>query len=192
MTDMFVGAVVAGVMPTAPKGWLLCNGQAVSREEYSKLFEIIGTTYGNGDGNTTFNIPNYSKKFLEMDSTQELGTDISAGLPTIDIAGETSEDGSHAHTRGSMNIKGSFTNESNATASGAFTKTSNSRLSGRSGNDNYNDTFNFDASRNWTGSTSSSGTHKHTVSITSSSTIYGASETVQPAAIIINYFIKCQ
>ena len=41
----------------APKGWLVCAGQEVSRTTYSKLFEVIGQTYGAGDGNTTFNLP---------------------------------------------------------------------------------------------------------------------------------------
>ncbi|MEI3508251.1 MAG: phage tail protein [Bacilli bacterium] len=43
---------------TAPDGYLLCNGQAVSRTTYANLYKIIGTTYGAGDGSTTFNIPN--------------------------------------------------------------------------------------------------------------------------------------
>lgn len=43
---------------TAPTGWLLCQGQAVSRTTYAALFAIIGTTYGSGDGSTTFNLPN--------------------------------------------------------------------------------------------------------------------------------------
>lgn len=42
---------------TAPAGWLLCNGAAVSRLTYSTLFTTIGTTYGVGDGSTTFNVP---------------------------------------------------------------------------------------------------------------------------------------
>jgi microcystin-dependent protein len=43
--------------PTAPAGFLLCDGSAVSRSTYSTLYGIIGTTYGVGDGSTTFNIP---------------------------------------------------------------------------------------------------------------------------------------
>jgi microcystin-dependent protein len=43
---------------TAPSGWLLCQGQAVSRTKYKNLFSIIGATYGAGDGTTTFNVPN--------------------------------------------------------------------------------------------------------------------------------------
>lgn len=41
----------------APTGWLLCNGAAVSRTGFAQLFAVIGTTYGVGDGSTTFNVP---------------------------------------------------------------------------------------------------------------------------------------
>lgn len=42
-----------------PKGWLLCNGDDISRNSYKKLFEVIGTTYGSGDGVSTFTLPTY-------------------------------------------------------------------------------------------------------------------------------------
>ena len=42
---------------TAPSGWLLCDGTAVSRETYADLFAVIGTAFGSGDGSTTFNVP---------------------------------------------------------------------------------------------------------------------------------------
>jgi microcystin-dependent protein len=42
---------------TAPAGWLLCSGQAVSRTSFVDLFNVIGTTFGAGDGSTTFNVP---------------------------------------------------------------------------------------------------------------------------------------
>jgi microcystin-dependent protein len=48
--NMFAGS-------TAPLGWLICDGSAVSRSTYSDLFSVIGTTYGEGDGSTTFNLP---------------------------------------------------------------------------------------------------------------------------------------
>jgi microcystin-dependent protein len=56
------GAVPVGVVnpfagATAPSGWLLCYGQAVSRTQYPVLFTTLSTTYGVGDGSTTFNIP---------------------------------------------------------------------------------------------------------------------------------------
>jgi len=52
-----------------PSRFLLCNGQAVSRTTYSVLFVLIGTTYGSGDGSTTFNIPDYRACFLRMYSS---------------------------------------------------------------------------------------------------------------------------
>lgn len=49
---------------TAPAGYLLCNGQAVSRTTYAALFTAIGTAWGAGDGSTTFNVPNLQGAFL--------------------------------------------------------------------------------------------------------------------------------
>lgn len=53
-----VGKVDIYAGSTAPTGWLLCQGQAISRTTYADLFAVIGTTYGEGDGSTTFNVPN--------------------------------------------------------------------------------------------------------------------------------------
>ena len=47
---------------SAPTGYLLCQGSAVSRATYAALFAIIGTTFGVGDGTTTFNLPNYTNR----------------------------------------------------------------------------------------------------------------------------------
>jgi microcystin-dependent protein len=52
-----VGMVVPYAGNSAPSGWLLCSNVAVSRTTYSALFAVIGTTYGSGDGITTFNLP---------------------------------------------------------------------------------------------------------------------------------------
>jgi len=52
-----IGSVITYAGTTAPTGWLICAGQAVSRATYSNLFSIISTTYGVGDGVTTFNVP---------------------------------------------------------------------------------------------------------------------------------------
>ena len=50
-------------MSTAPTGWLKANGAAISRSTYADLFAAIGTTYGSGDGSTTFNIPDLRGEF---------------------------------------------------------------------------------------------------------------------------------
>lgn len=53
-----VGSVINYPSSTPPSGFLLCNGQAVSRGTYASLFALVGTTFGSGDGSTTFNLPN--------------------------------------------------------------------------------------------------------------------------------------
>lgn len=52
-----VGAMLAYGGSTAPTGWLICDGAAISRSSYSALFAILGTVYGVGDGSITFNLP---------------------------------------------------------------------------------------------------------------------------------------
>ena len=58
-----VGSIVAWGGTTAPSGWLICDGTAVSRTTYADLFAAIGTTYGVGDGSSTFNVPNLKDRF---------------------------------------------------------------------------------------------------------------------------------
>ena len=69
----------------APEGFLVCNGGEISRTTYSALFAVIGTTYGSGDGSTTFNLPNLTDRFLQ--GSTSVGTVKNAGLPNI--TGET-------------------------------------------------------------------------------------------------------
>lgn len=69
---------------TIPDGWLLCNGAAVSRTTYAKLFAAIGTRYGSGNGSTTFNLPNFNgRHVLGTTNAGNLGSYVSAGLPDI-------------------------------------------------------------------------------------------------------------
>lgn len=66
-----LGGIVQFSGTTAPNGWLICDGSEVSRETYSDLFAIIGTTYGAGDESTTFNLPNLKGRVpVGYDSTQ--------------------------------------------------------------------------------------------------------------------------
>ena len=51
------GSITAFAGSTEPVGWLFCYGQQISRASYAALFAVIGTTYGVGDGSTTFNLP---------------------------------------------------------------------------------------------------------------------------------------
>lgn len=78
-----VGSVFPFAGITAPEGFLLCNGQEVSRITYAKLYEVIGDIYGAGDGSTTFNLPNIIKKVIEG-TQDEVGQYREAGLPNIE------------------------------------------------------------------------------------------------------------
>ena len=53
-----IGATVEWWSEEIPDNWLICNGQAISRTDYSELFDVLGTKHGSGDGSTTFNLPN--------------------------------------------------------------------------------------------------------------------------------------
>lgn len=74
------GAVLPFARTTAPTGWLKCNGQLVSRATYPGLFSAIGTTFGAGDGSTTFAMPDLRGEFVRglddgrgVDSGRTLG-----------------------------------------------------------------------------------------------------------------------
>ena len=55
-----IGQILCYGGNTIPTRWLLCNGSAINRVTYAKLYSVIGTTYGSGNGSTTFNLPNLS------------------------------------------------------------------------------------------------------------------------------------
>lgn len=79
----------------APQGYLLCDGSAVSRTDYADLFTVIGTTYGAGDGSTTFNVPNLSGRVvIGVSSTHALAS--TGGAETVTL--QTANLPSHTHT----------------------------------------------------------------------------------------------
>ncbi len=58
MVSAEIGDIKMSVREDNYEGWLVCDGRAISRETYSALFALIGTTFGSGNGLTTFNLPN--------------------------------------------------------------------------------------------------------------------------------------
>lgn len=86
-TANITGSITMYAGATAPDGWLICDGSAISRTDYADLFSVIGTTYGTGDGSTTFNIPNLKGRV-------PVGLDTSD--TSFDTLGETG--GEKAHT----------------------------------------------------------------------------------------------
>lgn len=126
-----------------------------------------------------FKLPRTQYSFTGIRDT--VGGDVQAGLPSL----SSNSTGSHTHTRGTMNITGTLSppweSAIGRPASGAFysdTSGSNSEVPNSPGSGGA--TWYFDASRNWTGATSSNGAHSHT--ITDSAGVLGKSDTVQPPA----------
>lgn len=78
------GTIVMTGRATAPLGWLLCNGAAVSRTTYADLFAAVGTTYGAGDGSTTFNVPDLRQRFPLGRSAGGTGAALGATGGSID------------------------------------------------------------------------------------------------------------
>lgn len=79
--DKPTGTIITTALTAAPKGYLECDGSAVSRTTHARLFGELGVIYGNGDGSTTFNLPDYRGRFLRgFDNTA--GTDPDAASRT--------------------------------------------------------------------------------------------------------------
>lgn len=62
--DPPVGSIVAYTVNTSPTGWLVCDGSSVKKETYSKLYEVLGNTFGENEEEETFNLPDYRGAFL--------------------------------------------------------------------------------------------------------------------------------
>lgn len=171
---------------TAPEGWLLCYGQAVSRTTYADLYAVIGTAWGAGDGTTTFNLPDYRGRVgagkddmggtsanrltgisgsLDGDTLGATGgaethTLTTAQIPAHTHTGTTASSGNHSHTISYADRGDGFGGSpSMSTVAGAETKT-----------------------------TSTAGAHTHTFTTDSAGT-GGAHPNVQPT-IIVTKIIK--
>jgi len=103
LTSAFpVGAVIDYAGLLAPSGWLLCGGQAVSRTTYADLFSAIGTTYGSGDGTSTFNLPDLRGRVVA--GRDDMATPSAARLSNISstVVGASGGSQSHALTTGEL------------------------------------------------------------------------------------------
>lgn len=112
---------------TAPEGFLFADGSAISRTEYSELFEIIGTLYGAGDGSTTFNLPDKRKRMsvmLESEDTAfntlgKTGGSVNHILTKAELPDYTLYSQAHAHSGVVTSVSASKANtwDTNKTAS---------------------------------------------------------------------------
>lgn len=126
VTTVPIGGMVWHFGQAIPSGFLLMNGQAVSRTLYAALFGVLGTKYGTGDGSTTFNLPNLMSRFVRGGTTSQLGTTASDSIrshghgvtqsahthglsdPGHSHSASTSSAGGHTHT---INQNGKHTHE---------------------------------------------------------------------------------
>jgi microcystin-dependent protein len=115
-TTAFVTAASASTVPagflsmwptaTAPSGYLLCNGAAVSRTTYAGLFAVIGTTFGAGDTTTTFNLPDYRDRMPIGAGTTYVAASTGGSKDAIVVShthAATVTDPGHFHTMGGVN-----------------------------------------------------------------------------------------
>jgi len=105
------GTLLTFAGSTAPDGWLLCDGSAVSRTTYARLFAAISTTYGNGDGALTFNIPDLRGVYPRGAGTN--GTANYGG-----VTGHTPAAGALATKGGQKTAKNGLANSGSNTVSG--------------------------------------------------------------------------
>ena len=113
------GSVIPFAGETPPEGFLLCNGQEVSRVTYARLFNVIKEKFGAGDGKTTFQVPNLVEKFIEG-TESSVGQTLDAGLPNIS-AGFTA----YTYQNGSPSgkIKSTITNSNQVQSGGGGDRT---------------------------------------------------------------------
>lgn len=97
------GVINMWATATAPTGWLLCDGSAISRTTYAGLFAVLGTTYGAGNGSTTFNIPDLRTRVpVGKDATGTFATlGATGGAETVTLT--SAEMPSHTHVQYSHN-----------------------------------------------------------------------------------------
>ena len=104
------GSLLMWPTTSAPTGYLLCNGTAVSRTTYAALFAVVGTTFGAGDGSTTFNLPNYADRMPIGAGTIAASIGATGGSASTTLS--TSNLPSHTH---------SFSGSGSGTTNGATT-----------------------------------------------------------------------
>lgn len=165
----------------APSGYLLCQGQAVSRTTYADLFKIIGSTYGSGDGSTTFNVPNLKGRIpvglddndVDFNGLGKIGGEKAHKLtldeiPAHNHSASTSigNAGAHTHSASSSN-NGAHTHTISGTANSAGSHYHETASTGyKVGAKNWQPTGNTGAVTNWGYdiNTASAGAHTHSLS----------------------------
>lgn len=159
--DFYTGTIWAGLLPvgalipfagsSAPDGFLLCDGDAVSRTTYAELFAEIGTTFGEGDGSTTFNLPDFRGRMAIGVAASGTASALGETGGAID---HTHTGPSHSHAAGTLaaDEAGAHTHSNPTTSSVDLSHTHSNPNTSSTGSHSHTLT---------SGSTSSAGSHTH-------------------------------
>ena len=171
---MPAGMIAPFGMSSAPTGWLVCNGSAVSRSTYSDLFGVISTTWGSGDGSSTFNLPDLRGAFLRGTGTAGVSSDYAG--PNVG-AYQDDANAEHNHTGSSANA-GGHSHSGNTGSDGVHNHSGSTNTTGSHTHSYYtSSTWQTNGGRVWYSdsrggasyTTGGSGNHSHSLSINNSS-----------------------
>ena len=183
-TTNIIPAGVIQMWPTgtAPSGYLLCDGTAVSRSTYATLFSVVGTTFGAGDGSTTFNLPNYTNRMPYGTTVGAIGGSADAIVV------------SHTHTATVTDPQHTHSASSSVTDPGHHHSTNVSNSGGGSGpwTVQTNPTYTIDTNTATTGISVSTSINNASTGISVSNATVGSSGTNAnlPPYLGINFIIK--
>jgi len=110
-----VGAIKPWGKATAPVGYVLCDGSAISRTTYADLFGVISTTYGTGNGSTTFNVPNLQGKTPQGYDGNTYNLAATGGANTVTVAVTNNQSATNTSNQ-AVSLTGSISNTSLTTA----------------------------------------------------------------------------
>lgn len=189
------GSILTYAGSSAPAGWLVCDGQAVSRTTYANLFSALGTTFGTGDGSTTFNLPDLRGRFIRYDDNMG-----SHGISGVSSTGAASRDTSRAHgsAQGQATAKNGLAVTNNTVTSvGMNANATHSHGVGAGNNFMYGSGTVTGAGTAHPGgnavtyaSTTGSANIDHTHSVTSNVTLGNGDAETRPINIALNAIIK--
>ena len=167
------GTILAHAANTPPTGFLECNGSNISRSTYATLFSTISTTFGVGDGSSTFALPDLRGQFIRGWANTG-STDASRVFGST----QTDQNKNHTHTTDSTSLTGGIRKISEGfgaggSATGVFTKTADG-----------NNTITGSSSTSPVGGVDFDGTHTHTISSS------GGGTEARPTNLALMYIIK--
>lgn len=174
-----VGTILMTARATADTGYFLCDGAAISRTTYAALFSAIGSTYGVGNGSTTFNLPDLRQRFPLGKAASGTGSTLGSTGGYID----------HDHT--TPNHTHTFTSDAAGDHNHSFSGTTSGPDSTYTVNetDPYATVASNAHTHSFSGTTSNEGTHSHT-GTTNSGEGGGTTGAGNPPFLVINYQIK--